>query len=413
MGINKVEFAGEVLIDLTNDTTTAETTLAGYTGHSADGEPFVGKMAAGANITSGADTPSNDVGSDGDYYIKEESQEEVTSETVIQDENTLLLLHGDALTDSSIYNVPITNNGVTVSTAQSKFGGSSLYFDGSSWLKMPISQLELDFLSDWTLEWWDYPTQNNGGASAVYCMPNGTYYGFIVYAPNGDNIRIFAGDDSAYSFAPETNIGEYYTDVWTHRAVCKKNNKIYCFENGIKTAELNSSNTLTITEDMYIGYRATTQNRGGFKGYLSELRISNIARWTENFIPPTESYKTQETISTTNKIPIVAELYNKKQGVWNKIMTGATGGRVIYNVTLTASWSDDLPYTQKINLDGILLTDTPHITPVYSNVIQTANNEKIAWGMINKAITSDNFITFYCYGDKPSMILNLQIEVIR
>ena len=44
MGISKVEFAGEVLIDLTNDTTTAETTLAGYTGHGADGEPFNGSV---------------------------------------------------------------------------------------------------------------------------------------------------------------------------------------------------------------------------------------------------------------------------------------------------------------------------------------------------------------------------------
>lgn len=224
------------------------------------------------------------------YFDEDGSIVETFTERPYIDKNTLFLLHGDMLTDSSFYQVPMINNGVVISTTQSKFGGSSLYFDGNSWLKMSMSELGLNFLRDWTLEWWDYPTQNNGGASAVYCMPNDTYFGFIVYAPDGNNIRIFAGNDANYSFAPESRIGQYYTNTWTHRAVCKKNNKIYCFENGIKTIELNSSNVLTITEEMYLGYRATTQNRGGFKGYLSELRISNIARWTENFTPPTEPY---------------------------------------------------------------------------------------------------------------------------
>lgn len=44
MAISKVEFAGEVLIDLTGDTVSAETTLAGFNGHGADGEPFSGSV---------------------------------------------------------------------------------------------------------------------------------------------------------------------------------------------------------------------------------------------------------------------------------------------------------------------------------------------------------------------------------
>ena len=45
MAVNKVELAnGEVLVDLTNDTVTAETLAEGVTAHGADGEPITGTM---------------------------------------------------------------------------------------------------------------------------------------------------------------------------------------------------------------------------------------------------------------------------------------------------------------------------------------------------------------------------------
>ena len=47
MAVSKVELAnGEVLIDLTNDSVTAETLAEGVTAHGADGEPIVGKMSS-------------------------------------------------------------------------------------------------------------------------------------------------------------------------------------------------------------------------------------------------------------------------------------------------------------------------------------------------------------------------------
>ena len=44
MAVNKVEFNGRVLIDLTSDTVVAETLAEGVTAHGADGEPIVGTM---------------------------------------------------------------------------------------------------------------------------------------------------------------------------------------------------------------------------------------------------------------------------------------------------------------------------------------------------------------------------------
>lgn len=54
MGVNKVEYNGETLVDLTNDTVTEDTLAEGTTAHDASGEPIVGRMrSGGANIMLG------------------------------------------------------------------------------------------------------------------------------------------------------------------------------------------------------------------------------------------------------------------------------------------------------------------------------------------------------------------------
>ena len=268
-----------------------------------------GGTGGGTTILHGTESPLDSLGSDGDYYIKDEE--------TIADENTLLLLHCDEITDSSIYNLPIVNNGILISTANSKFGGKSFYFNGNANLIVKISDLKLDLNQDYTLEWFDFPKEKKGYDCAVFCMPNGNA-GFMTYTPDasGTNIRVFGGDESSWSYIPtSSNMGTYKGEVWTHRAVCKSGNKLYAFENGVKKLEITISNTITMKEDMYIGYRATSGSSGGFVGYLDEIRVSNIARWTTDFTPPTEPY-----VVYKNTEP--GEVYVKESGKWKKILTG-------------------------------------------------------------------------------------------
>ena len=53
MGISKVDFAGNTLVDLTADTVTPESLLEGFTAHDASGEAIVGVMqaASGSSVT--------------------------------------------------------------------------------------------------------------------------------------------------------------------------------------------------------------------------------------------------------------------------------------------------------------------------------------------------------------------------
>lgn len=85
-----------------------------------------------------------------------------------------------------------------------------------------------------------------------------------------------------------------------------------------------------------------------------------------------------------------------------------------YTATVSATWSGtSAPYQQTVSVNGILETDNPHITPVYSSDLVTALLEKEAWNKIGYAVSGSNAITFTCLEEKPTQTLNIQIEVVR
>lgn len=57
MGVNRVDFGNETLIDLSGDTVTAASLLAGFTAHGADGEAITG--TAGIHVESITKAPSS------------------------------------------------------------------------------------------------------------------------------------------------------------------------------------------------------------------------------------------------------------------------------------------------------------------------------------------------------------------
>lgn len=83
-------------------------------------------------------------------------------------------------------------------------------------------------------------------------------------------------------------------------------------------------------------------------------------------------------------------------------------------LTISASgWSSGVPYTQTISVSGILATDNPHISPMYSDNLETALAQKEAWAMVSRGKTAVNAITFFCFEDKPEVDIPVQIEVNR
>lgn len=199
------------------------------------------------------------------------------------DENTVLLLHGDEIADSSQHNQAVTNNGVSVSTAQSKFG-KSLYFNGSSALRVDAGA-DFDFgTGDFTIDCWCYPTKRQEGH-----FLNGTIAGAIFFGLNSSGLvglgrRAVAWDNRVATALP--------LNTWSHVAVSRRNSAVKIFVNG--TEMLSASNTTSYGLNGGLACIGDESGSCYFVGYVDELRISNVARWTASFTPPTAPYSVSE-----------------------------------------------------------------------------------------------------------------------
>jgi hypothetical protein len=85
-----------------------------------------------------------------------------------------------------------------------------------------------------------------------------------------------------------------------------------------------------------------------------------------------------------------------------------------FTATLSAAgWSENAPYTQRVNVSGVLQSDRPHVGLVPSDDTDTALAQEESWGYVSRGVTADGSITFTCYEDKPEVDIPLQIEVNR
>lgn len=95
--------------------------------------------------------------------------------------------------------------------------------------------------------------------------------------------------------------------------------------------------------------------------------------------------------------------------------SGHSSSRLPLTAVLPGSgWgAGQAPYTQQIAVDGIEPSDTPHVTCILSDDIDTALSQREAWGMVSYGKTEPGAIVFTCLEDKPDISLTIQIEVIR
>ena len=90
------------------------------------------------------------------------------------------------------------------------------------------------------------------------------------------------------------------------------------------------------------------------------------------------------------------------------------GKHLSLTAAITTDWTrETAPYTQVVNVVGILEDDRPHVMPVYSEDLETALEQKEAWAMVSDAKTAEGSITFICFENKPAVSIDVQIEVNR
>lgn len=215
---------------------------------------------------------------------------------------TSLLMHfngtngSTTMTDSSKNNASVTaTNGAAISTVQSKFGGSSGFFDGTDdYLTVPDNSA-FDFgAGDFTIEYWEYRT-SSGIQSPILSRNTITYTPYVIGWNDGATPTVLmiymSSNGSSWDIASGVSMGTLTTNVWKHYAVTRQGNTFRTFENGIQIS------TFTSTATFPAGAGPLQIGRGigtiyYFKGgYIDELRITKgVARYTSNFTPPTAQF---------------------------------------------------------------------------------------------------------------------------
>lgn len=199
------------------------------------------------------------------------------------DENTLLLLRGESLADDSQFGWPITNDGVSVSSEQSKFGGKSLYFDGTASL---VIDANITFGSnDFTVDWWQY-RQNNGTIAAFALLESG-FCSLLMQHMDGEKLYS-SYDSSGWNAVSDQNAFQNEKNMWVHWSIVRHGTTLTTYKNGVRYWSCLLVGTYTAGGKIYLGSHADPGNRDFYQGYIDEFRVSNVARWLSDYTPPTK-----------------------------------------------------------------------------------------------------------------------------
>jgi len=210
--------------------------------------------------------------------------------------NTTLLLNATnaGIIDSSQKVSLITYGSAAISSTQSKFGGTSIYYNGST--DYIQGTVQAPGTGDFTLEGWvnfsAVPTNVSaptffsiiGSSSSTGFQPYATTSGWGI-RNNTQNILGTAGG-SGIGTAP--TIGQWY-----HVAIVRYSGVIKMYINGVSAGSTSTSYTFSDTT-FSSGWCATGSTGIYFNGYVDEIRYTKgYARYTANFTPQTSAFLNQ------------------------------------------------------------------------------------------------------------------------
>jgi hypothetical protein len=178
-------------------------------------------------------------------------------------------------------------------TSESKYYGSSAYFDGiGDYLTTPDhADFELGS-GDFTIEAW------------IYLVSGATYYNFVgqINSMSSNNGRLMFGywsgalqffcsdgtGNTIVNFSGANSIG---LSAWTHVAITKASNVYRFFINGAQDGDslTNTGALPSLTGLIYLGSGRLGNAQKYYKGYLQDVRVTKgEARYTAEFTPPSQ-----------------------------------------------------------------------------------------------------------------------------
>lgn len=209
------------------------------------------------------------------------------------DEYTKLMLHmngiddGTTFVDSSPSDQDITYGANAVTkTGIKKFGSASGYFDGASYFTVADST-DWDMSGEYTIDLW-FKRSTIGASQFLLSQfeDASNRWNLAIISTGGIAFKMYSGGvtevDTGYA-------GNVEDTNWHHAAVVKTATYYAVYLDGVEVGRDTTTYTQTYSSPLVVG----RYNLPGayWHGYMDEIRISKgVARWTENFTPPTEEY---------------------------------------------------------------------------------------------------------------------------
>ena len=225
------------------------------------------------------------------------------------DSNTVLLIHSDTTnSDTLIDDISASDHQPTVednaqhSTDQHKFGGSSLKFDGElDRIVIPYS-VNFDFsASDFTIDFWIYYTGAFSSGRGIITTSTVADTGWRIYITSATGHFCFEADNSSnISTINIQSSSELIINTWHHIAAVGNGSSGQVTKLYLDGVEVASGSTIAGAfkaangDPLALGAKqCTTGNHDTLnfiEGYLDEIRISRVKRWTGSFTPPSTPY---------------------------------------------------------------------------------------------------------------------------
>ncbi|BDD79826.1 hypothetical protein [Burkholderia phage FLC9] len=233
--------------------------------------------------TAGADTVS--LQASGSLIYEDGS----TNVNVNWQRKTILLMHFDGgITDAAGHTTANTGT-AGYTNASAKFGSGSFTTAAVNAYTSITDATDLHLTSgEWTIEFWLNPT-NVTQDTQLIDKTAGARTDFANRAWVELNATALALKVDGTSSATLIGSG-YITTGWQHIAIVQHAGTLTIYRNGVSVGSMSNSASWGNNSGNIVLGNNTFANNSNYVGYLDELRISNVARYTANFTAPTAAF---------------------------------------------------------------------------------------------------------------------------